>query len=289
MREAGLPGILGDKHASGTDIIDELGEEHIRTGKPICYTSVDCVFQIAAHEETFGLERLYEICLHGPPPLRSAEDRPRHRPAFRRRRRRRASRAPATARTSPCRRPADTSSTGCRRRGRRGGQHRQDRRHLRPSRHRPRDQAARQRRCLTAALEALRALPDGDFVFANFVDFDTDFGHRRDVPGYAAALEAFDRRLPEIQARAAREAISPSSPPTTATIRPGAAPTTRASTCRSWPSARQVAPGPMGRRDTFADIAATIAAHLGVEIGAGRPFLPVGRPKRRSLQSAASS
>jgi len=55
-------GILGNRHASGTDVIDEFGEEHIRTGKPICYTSADSVFQICAHEEHFGLERLYEVC-----------------------------------------------------------------------------------------------------------------------------------------------------------------------------------------------------------------------------------
>ena len=60
--EAGLPGILGNKAASGTVILDELGEEHIKTGKPICYTSADSVFQIAAHEEHFGLERLYKLC-----------------------------------------------------------------------------------------------------------------------------------------------------------------------------------------------------------------------------------
>ena len=54
-RQADMPGILGDCHASGTAIIAELGEEHIRTGKPICYTSADSVFQIAAHEESFGL------------------------------------------------------------------------------------------------------------------------------------------------------------------------------------------------------------------------------------------
>ena len=59
---AGLPGILGDCHASGTDIIAELGDEHMRTGRPICYTSADSVFQIAAHEEAFGLERLYRVC-----------------------------------------------------------------------------------------------------------------------------------------------------------------------------------------------------------------------------------
>ena len=61
-QEAGLPGILGNKAASGTVIIEELGEEHIKTGKPICYTSADSVFQIAAHEEHFGLERLYKLC-----------------------------------------------------------------------------------------------------------------------------------------------------------------------------------------------------------------------------------
>jgi len=61
VRRAGIPGILGDCHASGMPILQELGEEHIRTGKPICYTSADSVFQIAAHEEHFGLDRLYEI------------------------------------------------------------------------------------------------------------------------------------------------------------------------------------------------------------------------------------
>ena len=57
-----LPGILGDCHASGTEIIRDLGEEHVRTGKPICYTSADSVFQIAAHETHFGLDRLYAVC-----------------------------------------------------------------------------------------------------------------------------------------------------------------------------------------------------------------------------------
>src|SRR5829696_9155450 len=62
IAEARLPGILGNKRASGTEIIEDLGEEHLRTGKPICYTSVDSVFQITAHEEAFGLDRLYEVC-----------------------------------------------------------------------------------------------------------------------------------------------------------------------------------------------------------------------------------
>ncbi len=58
-----LPGVLGNCHASGTEIIERLGEEHVRTGKPIVYTSADSVFQIAAHEEAFGLERLLDLCL----------------------------------------------------------------------------------------------------------------------------------------------------------------------------------------------------------------------------------
>ena len=61
IEQAELPGILGNCHASGTTIIAELGEEHMRTGKPICYTSADSVFQIAAHEESFGLDRLYQL------------------------------------------------------------------------------------------------------------------------------------------------------------------------------------------------------------------------------------
>src|SRR5215217_7130727 len=65
IERGNLPGILGDKHASGTAIIEEFAVEHLRTGKPICYTSIDSVLQIAAHEESFGLERLYELCRIG--------------------------------------------------------------------------------------------------------------------------------------------------------------------------------------------------------------------------------
>lgn len=61
VKECGLPGILGNKAASGTEIIEELGREHMKTGKPIVYTSADSVWQIAAHEESFGLQRLYDV------------------------------------------------------------------------------------------------------------------------------------------------------------------------------------------------------------------------------------
>ena len=62
IKEGNLPGVLGEKLASGTEIIKELGEEHMRTGKPIIYSSADSVLQIACHEESFGLERLYDLC-----------------------------------------------------------------------------------------------------------------------------------------------------------------------------------------------------------------------------------
>ena len=62
IKRADLPGVLGNCHSSGTTIIAELGDEHVATGKPIVYTSADSVFQIACHEEAFGLDRLYDLC-----------------------------------------------------------------------------------------------------------------------------------------------------------------------------------------------------------------------------------
>ena len=62
VKRANLPGYLGNCHSSGTVILDQLGEEHMKTGKPIFYTSADSVFQIACHEETFGPDKLYELC-----------------------------------------------------------------------------------------------------------------------------------------------------------------------------------------------------------------------------------
>ncbi len=149
IREGGLPGLLGDKHASGTAIVDELGAEHVRTGKPIVYTSVDSVLQIAAHEESFGLDRLYELCrvarrLCDPlrigrviarPFVGDAEN------GFTRTGNRKDYAIAAARRYAP--RSPDAGRAADR-------DNRQDRRHLRPSGHRTRGQAARQ-----------RGLPDG--------------------------------------------------------------------------------------------------------------------------------
>ena len=117
--------------------------------------------------------------------------------------------------------------------------------------------------CLAAALSAMRSLPDGGFVFANLVDFDSEFGHRRDIPGYAAALEAFDRRLPEI-AGVLREGDL-----AIVTADHGNDPAWRGTDHTREHSpilafGAGIAPGSLGRRESFADIGATVARHLDV-------------------------
>jgi phosphopentomutase len=271
VREAGLPGILGDRHASGITILDELGAEHMRTGKPICYTSVDSVFQIAAHEEAFGLERLYDVCritrrLCDPLKIGRVIARPfvgRPETGFKRTGNRKDFAIPPPGDTildilTKAGRPVVTV-------GKIGDifAHRGTGREIKPHGNDA---------CLSAAIHAFRDLPDGGFVFVNLVDFDSEWGHRRDVAGYAAALEAFDARVPEI--RAALEAGDLA----IITADHGNDPTWRGTdhTREHNPMLAfgpEAAPGPIGRRETFADIAATIAAHLGVDPpGPGRSW-----------------
>ena len=272
IREARLPGILGNRHASGTAIVDELGAEHMITGKPICYTSVDSVFQIAAHEQRFGLERLYEVCriarrLCDPLKIGRVIARPfiGSVPAgFTRTGNRKDFAIPPPAETildqlAKAGRPVVSV-------GKIGDifAHRSTGTELKPHGNDA---------CLSAALDAFRALPDGGLVFVNLVDFDTEWGHRRDVPGYAAALEAFDRRVPEIRA------VLGSGDLAVITADHGNDPTWRGTdhTREHTPILAfgpGVTAGAIGRRGTFSDIAATIAAHLGVSGGAGEPFLP---------------
>ncbi|WP_210485279.1 phosphopentomutase [Microvirga antarctica] len=267
-----LPGILGNKHASGTDIIDECGAEHVRSGKPICYTSVDSVLQIAAHEETFGLQRLYALCaiardLCDPlnigrviarPFIGTAEG------GFRRTGNRK------DFATQP---PADTFLDRLATEGRaivtvgKIGDifaHRSTGREIKPNGNEA---------CLTAAIDAMGTLADGGLVFANLVDFDSEFGHRRDIPGYAAALEAFDRRVPEIAAalRAGDLAII--------TADHGNDPTWHGTdhTREHTPIlcfGPGIAPGPIGRRESFADIGAKTLAHLGLRQSAKAALWP---------------
>jgi phosphopentomutase len=195
VSEGDVPGILGNCHASGTEIIASLGAEHMRTGKPICYTSSDSVFQIAAHEESFGLDRLITLCSDGAQTGRSAQYRAGDRPAlyrngqtgFDRTGNRRDFSVPPPGPTL-LDQVSDKRQPGVRRR--------QDQRYLRPSgRHRC-SQGQRQRGAVRSDPESCAGSQDGDLVFTNFVDFDMLYGHRRDVAGYAAALEALDAMLP---------------------------------------------------------------------------------------------
>jgi phosphopentomutase len=270
---AGLPGILGDCHASGTTIIAELGEEHIRTARPICYTSADSVFQIAAHEESFGLERLYAVCAVARALIDSLNiGRVIARPfagtaasGFTRTGRRRDFAVPPPSPTLLDRATAagrDVVSIG------KIGDifaHSGTGRVLKGDGNDA---------LFDRMLEGLSGLADGGLLFANLVDFDTIYGHRRDVAGYAAALEAFDRRLPELTGRLRADDLA------IITADHGCDPT--------WPGTDHtreqvpvlaigpaVRPGSIGQRETFADVAASCAAHLGLPwAGAGQSFLP---------------
>ena len=265
IREGKLPGILGNRHASGTAIVDELGAESIMTGKPICYTSVDSVFQIAAHEEAFGLERLYALCRIGRrlcdpyrvgrviarPFVGDAES------GFRRTANRKDFATPAPRPTLLDRlHEAGRSVVSV---GKIGDifAHRSTGTEVK---------ASGNMAMLSAALDAFASLPEGGFVFVNLVDFDTEFGHRRDVPGYAAALEAFDARVPEISARLRDDDLC------IVTADHGNDPTFRGSdhTREHTPIlcfGPKVAAKPLGRRESLADIAASVSVRL--EIGAG--------------------
>ncbi len=271
VRQAGLPGILGNKHASGTDIIAELGEEHIRTGKPICYTSIDSVFQIAAHETHFGLDRLYQLCetafrLTEPLMIGRVIARPfvgEGRSDFRRTGNRRDfAMAP----------PSPTLLDRARAAGRQvfavgkisdifatmGVTHKL--------------KANGNMKLFDATLDALAMASDGALVFANFVEFDQEFGHRRDVPGYAAALEAFDARLPELIAKLADDDLL------ILTADHGNDPTWEGSdhTREQVPIlcfSPALLPGTIGIRPSFSDIGETIAHWLGLPSGPhGRSF-----------------
>lgn len=199
-KETNLPGILGNKAASGTAIIEELGEEHIKTGKPICYTSADSVFQIAAHEKYFGLERLYKLCeiafkYVSPYKIARVIARPfvgEKKGEFTRTKNRH---------DYSVKPPQPTVLDAIKNAGG----------HV-ISVGKISDIFAGQgiTKAVKAAglpelwdvtLREAAAAPDFSLVFTNFVDFDMVYGHRRDVNGYAQGLEYFDSRLPQLAAQ----------------------------------------------------------------------------------------
>jgi phosphopentomutase len=262
IREAKIPGILGDCHASGTEIIDRLGAEHIRTGKPICYTSADSVFQIAVHETHFGLNRLYEICaiakrLLEPLQIARVIARPfigEQPGAFQRTAHRRDLTTPppeATLLDRIIESGGNVIGIG-------------KISDIFAGRGVPKTLKAENNMGLfDRTLDAMAEAGDRSLIFANFVDFDTLHGHRRNVEGYAAALEEFDRRLPEFEARLQPGDLA------LITADHGCDPTFKGTdhTREHVPViffGPDLRPHSVGIRASFADMGQTIAAHLGV-------------------------
>src|SRR5256714_1707289 len=271
-----VPGILGNVAASGTEIIKELGAEHVKTGQPIVYTSADSVFQVAAHEKIIPLKRLYEICETARDILRGEHEVGRviARPFL----------------------------------GAPGSFYRTENRHdyaVPP----PRENllpllsdhgldvvsigkiasiydsagvtqelpAKNNQQSMDQTIAALREDSRG-LIFSNFVDFDMLYGHRRDTEGYARALEEFDARYPEIES----------------TMRDGDLVMLTADhgndpTYRGTDHTREYAPlivfgkkakssVNLGTRQSLSDIGNTIAENFDLHLNAGQSFLKQLRP-----------
>ena len=253
----GTTDVLGNCHASGTDIIARLGEEHVKTGKPICYTSADSVFQIAAHEDTFGLQRLYDLCAHMAPVLHEMKvGRVIARPfvgdvgAFQR-----TSNRKDIAIAPPSPTLCDWVSGAGRKVygvGKIGD--------IFSMRGIDEVRKGRDDVLMGHLSDLVDEAADGSLTFANFVEFDSEFGHRRNVAGYAAHLEWFSAKLSEILPRLRAEDLL------VVTADHGNDPT--------WigtDHTRERVPVLMhgiGARElgemSFADVGASVAAHLGV-------------------------
>lgn len=262
IEQCRLPGVLGNCHSSGTVIIAELGEEHMRTGKPIVYTSADSVFQIAAHEESFGLDRLYEVCEVA---RKLVDDynigRVIARPFVgtepgnfvRTGNRRDIAVEPPAPTVLDKLVAADGTVIGV-------GKIPDIFAHKGISK---KIKAHGNAELVDATLRVMRDAPDRSIIFTNLVDFDMLYGHRRDPEGYADALEYFDGRLPEIMQAMGEQDIL------ILTADHGCDPT--------WPGSdhtrehvpvlvygKSVQPGSLGRRETFADIGQSLAAYFGL-------------------------
>jgi phosphopentomutase len=271
--EAGaIGGVLGNCHASGTEIIARLGAEHLRYGWPIVYTSADSVLQIAAHEEHFGLERLYQLCaqarvLVDPYRIGRVIARPfsgSDAASFKRTPNRRDYAVPPIAPTLLDRlQQQDAEVIGV---GKISdifagqGISRSIKAHGIEA-------------LMTASLQAFQAANKPTLVFTNLVDFDQEYGHRRDVAGYAAALEHFDTLLPEALSQLSADDL------VVLCADHGNDPT--------WPGSDHtrehipvlvvspaLTPGGCGIRDSFADIGASLAEWFGLPpLAHGRSML----------------
>ncbi|KZN34313.1 phosphopentomutase [Pseudoalteromonas luteoviolacea S2607] len=262
-KRAEIPGILGNCYGSGTVILEQLGEEHVKTGKPICYTSVDSVFQIAAHEQSFGLEKLYQVCEIARALLDEMNI------------------GRVIARPFIGTSSADFIRTGNRR----------DYSVLPPAptvldklagnggevisigkiadiyAHQgitQKHKAPGLMNLLNKTSEVIESAPDNSLIFTNLVDFDEKFGHRRNAVGYAEALAEFDAYLPIILGKlqdddlliiTADHGCDPTAPGTDHT--------------REYVPVLAYRNGmnntPLGERNSFADIGQTLAQWFNLE------------------------
>jgi phosphopentomutase len=271
IAQAKIPGLLCGTHASGTQVIEDFGDEHVATGKPIIYTSADSVIQIAGHEKHFGLERLYAVCkvaraltydlkvgriiarpflgesaktyertgnrkdfaILPPAPtlLKIASDAGRH--------------VVSVGKIGDIYGHVGTGDE------------------VKVS-----GNAAMMEKVMTL----MPTLKDGGFLMTNFVDFDTNFGHRRDPLGYGKLLEAFDLELPKVFAQLRADDLL------ILTADHGNDPTWRGTdhTREQIPVlcyCKMFAPGTIGHRKNFSDIGQSIAKYLGLpELQAGQSF-----------------
>lgn len=257
VRRADIPGILGNCHASGTTILAQLGEEHIKTGKPICYTSADSIFQIAAHEEHFGLEKLLKLCevtrelvneynigrVIARPFLGDKSDN-----FARTGNRRDYSVLPPSPTVLDKLTDAGTHVISIGKIADIYAHQGINEKHKAPG----------LMNLLEKTKQVFKAAKDNSLVFTNLVDFDEKFGHRRDAIGYAKALNQFDQYLPQILEELEQDDLL------IITADHGCDPT--------WPGSEHtreyvpvlaytkgMKPVALGQRDTFADMGQTIA------------------------------
>ncbi|QIZ75941.1 phosphopentomutase [Ferrimonas lipolytica] len=272
LARAGLDSFLGNCHASGTAILERIGEEHMRTGAPIFYTSADSVFQIACHEETFGLENLYKLCEIAREELEPYNiGRVIARPFV-------GSSAQDFARTGnrkdyAVEPPAPTLLDKL---AEAGGEVISVGKIADIYAHRGVTQKIKATGLAAlwdATLTAVDQAEDNSLVFTNFVDFDSSYGHRRDIPGYAKALEYFDSRLPEFIGKLQEGDV------VIITADHGCDPTW-SGTEHTREHVPVIAFGPgvkagsLGKRDSFADIGQSLASHLGLApLDYGKSFL----------------
>lgn len=271
VAEAAVPGVLGNIPASGTEIIKQLGEEHVQTGKPIVYTSADSVFQIAAHEEIIPVDRLYEICevarriLDGEDRVGRVIARPflgSTAADFKRTENRHDYAVPPPSNLLPLLKENGLDvvcigkiasiydSVGV-----------------------TEDLTAKNNeQTIDQTIKALNAESRG-LIFSNLVDFDMLYGHRRDTEGYARALEHFDSRLPEIFAAMRDDDLliltaDHGNDPTA----PGSDHTREYAPLLAYGKSANAGVD-LGTRGSLADIGKSIAENFQVSMNAGESFL----------------